>query len=56
MMEAVGFALIHFESLGRDQLDLSEPLSPKLAVFGDDRSSFVWGFELEKPLESVSIR
>ncbi|MFM9977857.1 MAG: methyltransferase domain-containing protein [Sphingomonadaceae bacterium] len=52
MMEAAGLAVIHFESLGQERLHPAEPLSPKLAVFGDDRSSLVWGFELEKPMGS----
>lgn len=54
MMEKAGFAVIQFESLGQERLHPAEPLSPKLAVFGDDRSSFVWGFELEKPVGSGS--
>lgn len=54
MMEAAGFSAIHFESLGFDRLDLAEPLSSKLRVFGADYTSFIWGFELKKSVESVS--
>ena len=48
MMEAAGFLCIHFESLGDDRLHSAKILSPKLAVFGEQPSSIVWGFELIK--------
>lgn len=54
MMESAGFSVIHFESLGKDRLHPAEPLSSKLRVFGEDQTSFVWGFELEKSVESGS--
>jgi SAM-dependent methyltransferase len=48
MMQAAGFSVIDFESLGAEALHPAEPRSPKLDVFGAEPSSLVWGFELTR--------
>jgi SAM-dependent methyltransferase len=36
---------VRFDSLGFEALPAGTPVSPKLLVFGDDRSSVLWGFK-----------
>jgi ubiquinone/menaquinone biosynthesis C-methylase UbiE len=58
MIEAAGFMLVQFDSLGVDALSGEDYRSPKVDVFGPDVSSLVWGFvavRLHAPIEAAIL-